>query len=348
MKEMSSGNSRAIRLSQLIAQAEEDILTEAFFADNPDALRELTARTVRLSGRSGRFPPFIGRIAAACACLVITLGVLFGIELLPSEAPAPPIDGIVDGVGNGGSGEPPGGENGGNNNGGGNGEGDTAVRVEINNIDKLNYYSARRLLAEAGVLPADAQGTGGVYTALSADAVAYADVISDVYYYGLDPNERFTVKSVIFFQIELSGENGFLASKVGVGTVDVVVTETDHIELSRIITFKNGERFYSCLLNGADGLNTPKKTYIFSTHKYIDGFFVVKNLEQYNFSFSVTVTETEVTDFSCSYWNTPPQSLKPDNARLINGTGVIARVSGSFTAAELEGYLNGKRKENYA
>ena len=91
----------------------------------------------------------------------------------------------------------------------------------------------------------------------------------DIYYYEIDPNERFRITKVIAFQIGLTDPEGFLAKRLGTGIVDVVITESN---LEIMITFHAHGKYYTCLMNGGG-----KTNYQFSTHKYIEGFNIVKN-----------------------------------------------------------------------
>ena len=111
----------------------------------------------------------------------------------------------------------------------------------------------------------------------------------DTVLYALDPDDVFRVTSIVFFRIRLEDPKGFLASRVGTGIVDVVITENS---LEPMITFKNGDRYYSCLINGLSEDSAD-----FSAHKYIEGFHIVKNLAFENNRFMVSF-EGENTDAS--------------------------------------------------
>ena len=240
--------------------------------------------------------------------------------------------------------------------------------LTINSIDMLNYYTAMKVLADpTNEINTVSYKTGGGITLLSASANANAksygftllsntdsDVGYDtppegynpdnqekneekVYYYELDPNEVFSVSRVVFFQIEIKKDNGFLASKVGTGIVDVVITENS---LEPMITFKNGDRYYSCCENTL--LDNGK---LYSTHKYIEGFYIVKNLEQENYSFSV-----EYDNFNLDYVNTIANSVTcdsyknggniPDGEMSVISKTYLSDHSIEMTIADLEEYFN--------
>ena len=151
-----------------------------------------------------------------------------------------------------------------------------------------------------------------------------------VIYYEMDPNEVFSVSGVIFFQIELRDESGYLASKVGTGIVDVVITENS---LEHMITFRNGDRYYSCLENGY-----VEGTWQFSSHKYIEGFSIVKNLEQDNYAFEVTFDEEMNVEFICRPFKTGGEN--PDRDITVVSAAFMSQVSAEFTIADLEQYFS--------
>ena len=155
----------------------------------------------------------------------------------------------------------------------------------------------------------------------------------DIYYYALDPGEPFYINKVSMFQIELTDENGFLASKLGLGIVDVVILE-DCIWGENMITFRNGDNFYSCL---SDGGGAQRKG--FSTHKYVEGFFIVKNIAQENYGFYIDLDEMgQVLAFECGERETGGNRVD-QNVKVVSSTA-ISEESGSFTVAELEEYFN--------
>lgn len=164
-----------------------------------------------------------------------------------------------------------------------------------------------------------------------------------IYYYELDPNEVFTIYQVIYFQTELTDENGFLASKIGTGIIDVVITDNN---LEPMITFKNGDKYYSCCINGSGPQYEE-----YSTHKYIEGFYLVKNMEQDNYSFTVTYStspfdkETKtVTSLVCnSYKNGGPNA---DGELPIMSKTHVLTESADFTIADLEAYFNANHAPN--
>lgn len=148
----------------------------------------------------------------------------------------------------------------------------------------------------------------------------------EFYYYDIDPNSVFHLSKVTFFRIYLSGD-GYLTQQIGSGVVDVVITDFD-IFGDYMITFKNGDKYYSCLTDGKS-----QTEYRFSAHKYIDGFQVVKNLALEDHRFNVEFDENgQAIYFTCSYFE--------EGECPILGQTYIANVSEDFTLDELEGYFS--------
>lgn len=242
------------------------------------------------------------------------------------------------------------------------------VDLHINSIDKLNYYAAIRVLA--GTLkPENQSSAGGSYgiswlasdsgqdtaeeppvpeTAnpeetegppVASNPPSPTESEEKIYYYELDPNQPFLVSKVSMFQMELTDENGFLADKLGCGVVDVVITE-DCIWGDSLITFRNGENFFSCLTNGWSlDQETGGCRWEFSTHKYVEGFNIVKNFEQENYAFYVSMdADGQVTAFECQASQNGGD--RPDRNVIVFSSTAISTAGGSFTIAELENYFN--------
>ena len=96
--------------------------------------------------------------------------------------------------------------------------------------------------------------------------------------------------------------------------------------------FRNGDKYYSCLENG---LNE------FSTHKYIEGFFVVKNETPDTCSFTLGYDKKgNVTSLDCSIRNS--QRFLPDEIEVIKGTTKTVDVNAGYSIKELEEFFNSK------
>ena len=241
-------------------------------------------------------------------------------------------------------------------------------RIHIGGIDELAYYAAVRMIA--GTPKAANQSmTGGSYgiallassydtdkreeppepettgpdetqgPPISTTPTPPAGDEEDIYYYALDPNEPFFIDKVSMFQILLTDENGFLASQLGLGIVDVVITE-NCIWGESLLTFRNGEKFYSCLTNGwGYDRETGGTQWDFSTHKYVEGFYIVKNLEQENYAFYIEMNAAgDAVTFTCQ--GTENGGDRPDQDVQIVSCTETSYEGRSFTVAELEEYFN--------
>ena len=154
----------------------------------------------------------------------------------------------------------------------------------------------------------------------------------DYYEYPIDPNTQFHLTQVIFFRFNLTGD-GFLAQTLGTGIVDAVITDFD-IFGDYMVTFKNGDKYFSCLTNG----HGPSE-FEFSTHKYIEGFNVVKNGRQTNYRFAVNLDgNMQVDHFECDYFDYFNPG-NPDGIMQVVGETYIANTDLTFTIDQLESYF---------
>lgn len=359
-------NDRNERLSEHLLNIDQDILAHAYEIDDAEKLKQYVQTKNAKTKRPFYMTPVFRRAAVIAGCFVLIVGVMLSVPALfrPTNLADNPANNKETDRGND--------------------DRDECVLpwspkeeeeyLTINSIDMLNYYAAMRALVDpTETANASSYKTGASATLLSAsvntNAKSYGfTFLSDtnagvgydmppegynpdsqdrneekVYYYELDPNEIFSVYKVVFFQIDIKNADGFLASKVGTGIVDVVITENS---LEPMITFKNGDRYYSCCENTL--LDNGK---LYSTHKYIEDFFIVKNLEQENYSFSV-----EYSNFNLDYRDVTAKSVTcgpyknggsiPDGEMSVIGETYISDHSVEMTVADLEEYFNASKVSN--
>lgn len=348
---MKDKDPRGEKLFERLSETDETLLDEAYKIDSAEKLKVYTKKEGSQKKSAFFLTPTFRRSAVAAVCIILIAAMVFAIPALvaPENKPEGTASGDIQGI------IPPW------------HEGDTDFQT-IRSIDMLNYYSAVKILSERSEAALSAEQSGVNIAFLAANGeeepgfgVGYDDIEydtpeadnkddatdmppsgdGDIIYYELkDFGELFTVTEVYFFRIELTNETGFLASKVGTGIVDVVITENS---LEPMITFKNGNRYYSCLINGGswDG---ERHIMGFSTHKYIEGFCLVKNLEQNNYAIDVAFENDQAVKIKC----TPGKnggSYPDGDINLVSATEV-SYVSASFTIAELEEYFtSGKLPE---
>ena len=335
-------NSRNERLSEHLLNVDEEILTNAYEIDDAEKLGQYIKTKNSKTKKPFYMTPVFRRVTTIAACFVLIVGVIFSIPALLNDSSEDP-----NNDNNHGEVVPPWlkGEE----------------YLTINSIDMLNYYSAIRVLedpaevktmsakgnAEIMLLSANTRTTSNMGIVLLSNTndhgVGYdsspdkpttnAPPSPKIVYYELERDAVFTVSNVFFFQIELTDAKGFLASKVGTGTVDVVITKND---MEDLITFRNGDRYYSCCANGG---SWDLGKWEFSTHKYVEDFCLVKNLEQDNYQFVIEFDRLgNATGIKCEPYKTggPHADM---NMSVVSSTH-IASTNARFTIADLEEYFN--------
>ena len=297
--------------------------------------------------------PAFRRVVAIAACFVLLIGIVFfipgrfkpnqkypGVPIEPGDAMVPVDPGTL---------LPPSVQ-------------ENEQGIQISGLDQLSYYAAVRMIGGVPEL-ANQSMTGGIYGITLLASGSDTDkreeppvpettapdetqappvtpnpsrppvIGEDIYYYELEPDQPFYINKVSMFQIELTDENGFLASKLGLGIVDVVMLE-DCIWGENMITFRNGDNFFSCLSDGG-GVQYRE----FSTHKYVEGFFIVKNIAQENYGFNIELdVQGQAISFECREKENGGERVDK-NVKVVSST-VISNEGRSFTVAELEEYFN--------
>lgn len=358
-------SSRNEKLSEHLLNVDEEILANAYEVDDAEKLKRYIKAKDANKKKPFYMTPVFRRVATIAACFVLIIGVILSIPALIKPNIEKPNNEPDNGKNHLGETIPP------------------SFKTEdgyltINSISQLNYYAAVRMITEGskktgmtGVGKTDADrgivllaaGSGfdkkeePPVPEITAPSVTQEPAVTpndpahtgsdrDIYYYSLDPNEPFYINRVSMFRIELTDENGFLASELGLGVADVVITE-ECIWGESMITFRNGEKFFSCLTNGW-GYNseTGGCQWAFSTHKYVEGFFIVKNLAQENYGFRIEMdAKGQVISFYCHV--TENGGPRADQDVKVVGSTVVSNEGRSFTVAELENYFNsGKLPDN--
>lgn len=346
--------SRCEKLSEHLSNVDEELLANAHEIDDAKKLRQYIKAKNAKSPKPFYQSPVFRKTAVVAACFLVIMGMLFSIPALfiggntedtnerndPRPVTPPSINKEEE-------------------------------AITIHSIAELNYYAALHMLSEESrkvsrdMTSLHALDTSNKAVMLSAaididtpdtpptpettahdkedpdtpDTPTAPNPDEDIYYYALDPDEPFYIDRVTMFQIELTDENGFLASKLGLGTVDVVITE-DCIWGESMITFRSGDRFFSCLTNGGGyDPQAEEWRWDFSTHKYVEGFFIVKNLSQENYGFRIQLNaESQAYAFNC-YETEKGGNRVDQNVRIVSTTEV-SEEGRHYTVAELEAYFN--------
>ena len=211
--------------------------------------------------------------------------------------------------------------------------------VKIDGIDSLNYYSARRVLStEMRGIASDVLFSTISYDVNTKDGNG-KDANGGMFYYEFDPSWDYTVTKVIYFKAELKECNGFLAEKLGgIGEVDVIITENS---IEDMITFRRGSHYYSCNINSSFYEGRSERLE-FSTHKYIDGFGIVKNTEQDNYTLKVLIEKGRVVELDCDFDECPDGvwDFEADRISVINGSSITVETDATFNITDLEAFFN--------
>ncbi len=213
------------------------------------------------------------------------------------------------------------------------------TKYNIDSIDKINFYSAKKIISENSLFPF------GMSNNVSSPKII---MLNKTYTENpIDRNKVFTTTMVTYFTIELNDEKGFLAQKLGgTGLVEVVVTKNNIDDLGEMITFKREEKYYTCFANGGDyNPDSNKSSSEFSSHKYIDGFNIIKNLEQENYKFTVHYDGSKVIGFECAPFHSVPTNYAVDNVTFIEDFCVVLYTKQTFTIDELEVYFKSQNQE---
>ncbi len=215
----------------------------------------------------------------------------------------------------------------------------TETNYLIDSIDKINFYSAKKIINEKTLLPMGISDNVFSTPQIVFLNKTYAE-------YPIDRYKVFTATMVTYFTIELNDEKGFLAQQLGgTGVVEVVVTENDIEDMEQMITFKRNNKYYTCFIN--DQHNDPNSNKVsrgFSSHKYIDGFNIIKNFEQENYKFTVHYDGSKVVGFECAPFNSMPTNYVADDITFVEDFCVVLYTKQTFTIDELEVYFKNEHK----
>ena len=209
----------------------------------------------------------------------------------------------------------------------------------IDSIDKINFYSAKKIISDNSILPFGMSGN-----AFSTPNILF---LNNAYFeYPIDRSKVFTATMVTYFTITLNDEKGYLAQKLGgTGLVEIVVTENNIEEMGQMITFKKNDKYYTCFMNGqSNDINSGRVSREFSSHKYIDGFNIVKNLEQENYKFTVHYDGSKVVGFECAPFKSVPANYVADDVTFIEDFCVVIYTKQTFTIDELEVYFKNENE----
>ena len=214
----------------------------------------------------------------------------------------------------------------------------------IDSLDEVNYYAGLMVLMGK-------ESSQTMANATSAPSVSPLSVSQShtkrTDYWNIS-NEQMTITVAICFTIEVTEADTFLASKVGIGTVSVMITDlkvrvtepntVGNTPLS-MITFKNGEKYYSCLSKLNDLQSGENKFY---SNQYIDGFCVVDTSETDGW-FSVAIDMENQTMTACD-WSAYRQEQSDGEKQPLELVGDGIEFYHGYHVFTLDSLLNYYRK----
>jgi len=156
-------------------------------------------------------------------------------------------------------------------------------------------------------------------------------------------HEPMTITTAVYFKINVAEGDTLLASKIGAGEAEVIVTDLCiGINPFAMITFKNGDKYFSCLSEMyalKDGENH------FGSHLYISGFEMFKDRVNETTSFYLLNLDKEnntVTSFQWKHYNRIPSQAPLYDIEVFSETINISYNTYVFTLNELRLYWQGE------
>ena len=207
----------------------------------------------------------------------------------------------------------------------------TTENVKINSLDKLNFYAVKKAIAENGVvLLSDSAQKPTVARLVNHTSFGILNLANSTAT-NIGANSTFTITMYSYFTITLNDTRGFLAQKLGgTGSVEVVITRNN---FNNMITFKKGERYYSCLQT-----SLTERAMSFSSHKYVNGFKLVENYDQENYEYTVYFEGDKVIGINCGrFEGNGNYKYVADDIKFNDNFCFVVHKKQTFTAEQLEG-----------
>ena len=207
----------------------------------------------------------------------------------------------------------------------------TTENVKINSLDKLNFYAVKKAIAENGVVLLSNLAQKPKVATLANNTSFRLLNLANSTATSINANSTFTITMYSYFTITLNDTKGFLAQKLGgTGSVEVVITRNN---FNNMITFKKGERYYSCLQTSA-----TENAMSFSSRKYVNGFKLVENFEQENYEFNVYFESDKVIGMNCGrFEGNGNYKYVADDIKFNDNFCFVIHKKQTFTAEQLEG-----------
>lgn len=207
----------------------------------------------------------------------------------------------------------------------------TTENVKINSLDKLNFYAVKKAIAENGVVLLSNSASKSKVATLANNTSFRLLNLANSTATSINANSTFTITMYSYFTITLNDTKGFLAQKLGgTGSVEVVITRNN---FNNMITFKKGERYYSCMQT-----SLTEKAMSFSSHKYVNGFKLVENYDQENYEYTVYFEGDKVIGINCGrFEGNGNYKYVADDIKYNDNFCFVIHKKQTFTAEQLEG-----------
>ena len=207
----------------------------------------------------------------------------------------------------------------------------TTEKVKINSLDKLNFYAVKKAIAENGVVLLSNSAQKQKAATLANNTSFGILNLANSTVTNIGANSTFTITMYSYFTITLNDTGGFLAQKLGgTGSVEVVITRNN---FNNMITFKKGERYYSCLQT-----SLTERAMSFSSHKYVSGYKLVENYDGENYEFTVYFEGDKVVGMNCGrFEGNGNYKYVADDIKFNDNFCFVIHKKQSFTAEQLEG-----------
>ena len=203
--------------------------------------------------------------------------------------------------------------------------------IKINSLDKLNFYAVKKAIAENGVvLLSNSVQKPKVATLANNTSFRLLNLANSTAT-SINANSTFTITMYCYFTITLNDTRGFLAQKLGgTGSVEVVITRNN---FNNMITFKKGERYYSCIQT-----SLTERAMSFSSYKYVNGFKLVENYDQENYEYTVYFEGDKVVGINCGrFEGNGNYKYVADDIKFNDNFCFVIHKKQTFTAEQLEG-----------
>ena len=224
--------------------------------------------------------------------------------------------------------------------------------IVLDSLDKVNYYGGLKVLS-------DGKSSQLNSTVVTLPMTFYTDydpsVDSELWYPDTDDSIppvingedvsmcTFKITTAIYFKIKIENDD-FLSDKIGTGEAEVVITDlTIDLNPWSMITFRNQDRFYSCL-SETDKLNNGENN--FFTHLYIKGFELYKDTTNGVSHFKVDIdTDTaQINSISWIPYNRIPAEAPVYPIQTVENSFSISYHTYEFTLWELKNDYNNENE----